>query len=100
MFEILLSLANERKALLAARINKEFQPSLNEECFLLRDIFSLGFGPFRWVCTSGDPQDLATTDSIAMSVLEDSIRRGGKAASHAFITGSGFGEKTDQNCSA
>uniref|UniRef100_G1N6S0 urocanate hydratase n=1 Tax=Meleagris gallopavo TaxID=9103 RepID=G1N6S0_MELGA len=43
---------------------------------IMGDIFSLGFGPFRWVCTSGDPQDLATTDSIAMSVLEDSIRQG------------------------
>uniref|UniRef100_A0A8B9T862 Urocanate hydratase 1 n=1 Tax=Anas platyrhynchos TaxID=8839 RepID=A0A8B9T862_ANAPL len=43
---------------------------------IMGDIFSLGFGPFRWVCTSGDPQDLSTTDSIAMSVLEDSIRRG------------------------
>ncbi|PKK21462.1 urocanate hydratase 1, partial [Columba livia] len=43
---------------------------------IMGDIFSLGFGPFRWVCTSGDPQDLAATDSIAMSVLEDSIRRG------------------------
>ncbi|RXM93490.1 Urocanate hydratase [Acipenser ruthenus] len=35
------------------------------------DIFSLGFGPFRWVCTSGDPEDLATTDVIASTVLED-----------------------------
>uniref|UniRef100_A0A8B9MAQ1 Urocanate hydratase 1 n=1 Tax=Accipiter nisus TaxID=211598 RepID=A0A8B9MAQ1_9AVES len=43
---------------------------------IMGDIFSLGFGPFRWVCTSGDPQDLATTDSIAMSVLEESIRQG------------------------
>ncbi|KFP60895.1 Urocanate hydratase, partial [Cariama cristata] len=43
---------------------------------IMGDIFSLGFGPFRWVCTSGDPQDLATTDSIAMSVLEDSICQG------------------------
>ncbi|XP_050835342.1 urocanate hydratase isoform X2 [Serinus canaria] len=43
---------------------------------IMGDIFSLGFGPFRWVCTSGDPRDLATTDSIAMSVLEDSIRQG------------------------
>ncbi|KAI1234481.1 hypothetical protein IHE44_0003534, partial [Lamprotornis superbus] len=43
---------------------------------IMGDIFSLGFGPFRWVCTSGDPQDLATTDCIAMSVLEDSIRQG------------------------
>uniref|UniRef100_A0A8C5IJP3 Urocanate hydratase n=1 Tax=Junco hyemalis TaxID=40217 RepID=A0A8C5IJP3_JUNHY len=43
---------------------------------IMGDIFSLGFGPFRWVCTSGDPRDLATTDSIAMAVLEDSIRQG------------------------
>uniref|UniRef100_A0A8V5HIF4 Imidazolonepropionate hydrolase n=1 Tax=Melopsittacus undulatus TaxID=13146 RepID=A0A8V5HIF4_MELUD len=49
---------------------------------IMGDIFSLGFGPFRWVCTSGDPQDLATTDSIAMSVLEESIRQGGKIPSH------------------
>ncbi|XP_068763452.1 urocanate hydratase isoform X2 [Struthio camelus] len=47
---------------------------------IMGDIFSLGFGPFRWVCTSGDPQDLSTTDSIAMSVLEDSIRRGVSAS--------------------
>lgn len=39
--------------------------------FRLRDIFSLGFGPFRWVCTSGDPQDLAETDNIASRVLEE-----------------------------
>jgi urocanate hydratase len=32
--------------------------------------FDYGFGPFRWVCTSGDPQDLATTDSIAEQVIE------------------------------
>lgn len=25
---------------------------------IMGDIFSLGFGPFRWVCTSGDPADL------------------------------------------
>ncbi len=36
-----------------------------------RDIFSLGFGPFRWVCTSGDPADLAETDAIATAVLEE-----------------------------
>lgn len=38
---------------------------------LRRDIFSLGFGPFRWVCTSGDPRDLAETDGIAAGVLEE-----------------------------
>ncbi|XP_041047779.1 urocanate hydratase [Carcharodon carcharias] len=38
---------------------------------IMGDIFSLGFGPFRWVCTSADPADLAETDAIATSVLED-----------------------------
>jgi len=32
--------------------------------------FDYGFGPFRWVCTSADPKDLAETDSIAIEVLE------------------------------
>ncbi len=32
--------------------------------------FDYGFGPFRWVCTSGDPKDLQTTDRIAGDVLE------------------------------
>lgn len=33
--------------------------------------FDYGFGPFRWVCTSGDPNDLQSTDEIAASVLEE-----------------------------
>ncbi|MBP9994875.1 MAG: urocanate hydratase [bacterium] len=33
--------------------------------------FDYGFGPFRWVCTSGKPEDLAVTDEIACKVLED-----------------------------
>jgi urocanate hydratase len=32
--------------------------------------FDHGFGPFRWVCTSGDPRDLETSDRIAGDVLE------------------------------
>ena len=32
--------------------------------------FDYGFGPFRWVCTSGDPKDLDITDKIASDVLE------------------------------
>jgi urocanate hydratase len=32
--------------------------------------FDYGFGPFRWVCTSCDPKDLATTDQLALEVLE------------------------------
>lgn len=36
--------------------------------------FDYGFGPFRWVCTSADPKDLATTDKLALDVLEDMHR--------------------------
>ena len=32
--------------------------------------FDYGFGPFRWVCTSGNPEDLQKTDAIACEVLE------------------------------
>ena len=33
--------------------------------------FDYGFGPFRWVCMSEDPDDLALTDKLAMKVLEE-----------------------------
>ncbi len=33
--------------------------------------FDYGFGPFRWVCASGKPEDLDVTDTIAMNVLQD-----------------------------
>ena len=33
--------------------------------------FDYGFGPFRWVCTSGKPSDLEITDQIAGDVLEE-----------------------------
>ena len=33
--------------------------------------FDYGFGPFRWVCTSGKPKDLDTTDKIAALVLKN-----------------------------
>jgi len=33
--------------------------------------FDYGFGPFRWVCTSGNPKDLEKTDIIACEVLEE-----------------------------
>ena len=32
--------------------------------------FDYGFGPFRWVCASGKPEDLEKTDAIACQVLE------------------------------
>ncbi len=33
--------------------------------------FDFGFGPFRWVCTSGKAQDLEHTDELACEVLEE-----------------------------
>jgi urocanate hydratase len=33
--------------------------------------FDYGFGPFRWVCTSADPRDLATTDGLAAEVIAE-----------------------------
>ncbi|MBL4746014.1 MAG: urocanate hydratase [Flavobacteriaceae bacterium] len=33
--------------------------------------FDYGFGPFRWVCASGDPKDLEKTDAIAATILEE-----------------------------
>ena len=35
--------------------------------------FDYGFGPFRWVCTSGNPKDLETTDRLAAEVLTDML---------------------------
>lgn len=36
--------------------------------------FDYGFGPFRWVCTSGKPEDLQKTDEIACQVLEEIMK--------------------------
>jgi urocanate hydratase len=36
--------------------------------------FDYGFGPFRWVCTSGKPEDLAKTDAIACAILEEMMK--------------------------
>jgi urocanate hydratase len=33
--------------------------------------FDYGFGPFRWVCCSCDPEDLQKTDEIALQVLKE-----------------------------
>ncbi|MFT6028165.1 MAG: urocanate hydratase [Bacteroidia bacterium] len=35
--------------------------------------FDYGFGPFRWVCSSGKPEDLQTTDTIAAQVIEEML---------------------------
>lgn len=53
-----------------AKDEKSFKyPSYMQD--IMGDIFSLGFGPFRWVCTSGLDEDLKKTDEIAQNVLEN-----------------------------
>ena len=39
--------------------------------------FDLGFGPFRWVCTSGEHKDLKETDLIAAEVLKAQAKQAG-----------------------
>ena len=36
--------------------------------------FDYGFGPFRWVCSSGDEKDLATSDRLAAEVLDTMLK--------------------------
>ena len=36
--------------------------------------FDYGFGPFRWVCTSGKSEDLDKTDQIAAAVIEELLK--------------------------
>ncbi|MCH2358831.1 MAG: urocanate hydratase, partial [Candidatus Poseidoniales archaeon] len=65
--------------------------------------FDFGFGPFRWVCCSGEPADLEVTDDIAAEVLEsraasappetqqqllDNVRWIREAASNDLVVGS------------
>jgi urocanate hydratase len=65
--------------------------------------FDYGFGPFRWVCTSGDSKDLQKTDQIAAEVLrkllekapetiaqqlEDNLRWIEEAATNQLVVGS------------
>jgi urocanate hydratase len=37
--------------------------------------FDYGFGPFRWVCTSGNPEDLDISDKLAANVLEEMMQQ-------------------------
>jgi urocanate hydratase len=65
--------------------------------------FDYGFGPFRWVCTSGTDEDLRTSDGIAAEVIEqaaaaapdetkgqmlDNLRWIREAESHRMVVGS------------
>lgn len=37
-------------------------------------LFDYGYGPFRWVCLSGDPEDLRKTDRAAMECIDPDRR--------------------------
>ena len=47
-------------------------PSYFED--LMGPIFDYGYGPFRWVCLSGKPEDLEKTDKAAMSCINPERR--------------------------
>lgn len=71
---------------------------------IMGDIFSLGFGPFRWVCTSGKAEDLALTDKTAADICsklshetlnerskgqyQDNLRWIEQAGEHKLVVGS------------
>ncbi len=47
-------------------------PSYFED--IMGPIFDYGYGPFRWVCLSGKPEELATTDKAAMDCIDPERR--------------------------
>ncbi|MEN1758980.1 urocanate hydratase [Anoxynatronum sibiricum] len=48
------------------------------------ELFDFGYGPFRWVCLSGDPEDLRKTDAAAMDCI-DPNRRGQDRDNYVWI---------------
>lgn len=48
------------------------------------ELFDYGYGPFRWVCLSGDPEDLRKTDRAAMECI-DPDRRGQDRDNYVWI---------------
>ena len=59
--------------------------------------FDYGFGPYRWVCTSGDPKDLAKTDEIARSVLQELAKQSKPAISQQLTDNIRWIEQAGQN---
>lgn len=52
--------------------NKFKYPSYVED--IMGDIFELGFGPFRWICTSALEKDLRKTDKIAEETIVELMK--------------------------
>lgn len=52
------------------------------------ELFDYGYGPFRWVCLSGNPEDLARTDRAVMECI-DVKRRGQDLDNYNWIRDAG-----------
>ena len=63
---------------LSAEKNKEFKYPSYVQDIMGPMCFDYGFGPFRWVCASGKPEDLQKTDEIACEVLEELMKNSPK----------------------
>ncbi len=62
--------ASRADADIMASNNRDFKYNSYVQDIMGPMCFDYGFGPFRWVCASGKPEDLAKTDQIACEVLE------------------------------
>jgi len=59
--------------------------------------FDYGFGPYRWVCTSGKPEDLKETDKIAKSVLDSLIKKSPKSIKQQLVDNIRWIEQAGKN---
>ena len=59
--------------------------------------FDYGFGPYRWVCTSGKPEDLKETDKIAKSVLDSLIKKSPESIKQQLVDNIRWIEQAGQN---
>lgn len=59
-------------------IDREFKYPSYVQDILGPMCFDYGFGPFRWVCTSANPNDLEITDKIALKVLQEMYKKAPK----------------------
>jgi len=59
--------------------------------------FDFGFGPFRWVCTSGKPEDLRKTDQIAAKILKEIKRNSPESIQQQMQDNITWIEEADKN---
>ena len=65
--------ASRAGAAIMAQNNIDFKYSSYVQDILGPMCFDYGFGPFRWVCTSGKSEDLDKTDQIAIDLLQNMV---------------------------